>query len=100
MLLNNAGVCPNVKKRDNHASGDTERLQQTEIFSVNFHAAVRLTTALLPLLRKMPAGAARVMNISFGDGKLVFFAMTFVKSYNVWGTRANRLMSWRMASAC
>lgn len=73
MLVNNAGICPAMEECDKDAANDTELLHRTEILNVNFYAVVHLTTALLPLLRKAPPGAARVVSISSGDGELVFF---------------------------
>lgn len=73
MLVNNAGICPAMEECDKDVTNATELLRLTEIFNVNFYAVVHLTTALLPLLRKAPSGAARVVSISSGDGELVFF---------------------------
>src|SRR5262249_15651565 len=74
VLVNNAGV--QLEKADFGSSFNTtstvtpETLRQT--FETNFFAVVALTQALLPLLRKAPAG--RIVNLSSILGSLTLHA--------------------------
>ncbi|CDF38996.1 unnamed protein product [Chondrus crispus] len=68
VLVNNAASCPDHP-------GDTAKSASywNSVLQVNFFASVRLTESLLPLLQqslKYP----RVVNISSGDGELLFFS--------------------------
>lgn len=67
LLINNAGICPTYPS----GASDIEQHWKT-VMQVNFFAQVQLTNHLLPLLRRS-AYHARVINISSGDGEMLFF---------------------------
>lgn len=60
ILVNNAGVALGPLFGNNAESASQPLLKQT--FEVNFFAVIALTQALLPLLKKAPAG--RIVNLS------------------------------------
>lgn len=62
LLVNNAAICP---REENTTWG--------EVIQVNFHAPLQVIEGLFPLLHKSPY-FARVINISSGDGELIYFA--------------------------
>ncbi len=66
ILMNNAGV--NLRGDGLPGAADVAVVQQ--IFDTNFFGALRVAHAMLPLLRKSPAG--RIVNISSGLGSLTF----------------------------
>lgn len=66
VLVNNAAICP--VPNDSHSALDWH-----SVLEVNFCAPVRLTERLLPLLQRSPT-YPRVINISSGDGELLFFS--------------------------
>lgn len=68
LLINNAAICPDEP-------GGIDRLSAywQEVMDVNFCAAVQLTENLLPLLHRS-SRRARVINISSGDGELLYFS--------------------------
>lgn len=68
LLINNAAICPAPPTPSTH-----DHLHAA--LSVNFTAPVRLTEQLLPLLVRSPSHP-RVINISSGDGELLFFEHT------------------------
>ncbi|MEG1743504.1 MAG: SDR family NAD(P)-dependent oxidoreductase [Clostridia bacterium] len=60
ILVNNAGILPQFKKTISYS---TDQIKQA--FDVNFIAAAKMTSALLPLIKKSPNGA--VINMSSAD---------------------------------
>ncbi len=60
ILVNNAGIAEEGWGKNTTSSTPTETLQKT--FDTNLFAPVALTQALLPLIRKSPAG--RIVNLS------------------------------------
>ncbi len=61
ILINNAGVLLDGGSGDNDAVATPEKLLR-QTFDTNFFAVIALTQALLPLIRKSPAG--RIVNLS------------------------------------
>jgi len=61
ILVNNAGVASEALLGGNHTSSVSSEVLHTT-FEVNFFGVVATTQALLPLLRKAPAG--RIVNLS------------------------------------
>lgn len=85
--MNNAGV----NLRGDGLPGAADVAVVEKIFDTNFFGALRVAQAMLPLLRKSPAG--RIVNTSSGLGSLTFNsdpAWTFrdVKAFN--GTARTR----------
>ncbi len=70
ILINNAGVMLDNRKRNETSTTSQEVLRKT--FDTNFFAVVGLTQALLPLLRKSEAG--RIVNLSSILGSLTLHA--------------------------
>lgn len=66
ILVNNAGVALGALFGNNACTASQDLLRQT--FDVNFFAVTGLTQALLPLIRKAPAG--RIVNLSSILGSL------------------------------
>jgi NAD(P)-dependent dehydrogenase (short-subunit alcohol dehydrogenase family) len=66
ILVNNAAILKEPLLAASASSVPVETLRET--FEINFFAVVRLTQALLPLLRKSPAG--RIVNLSSILGSL------------------------------
>lgn len=66
ILVNNAGVALGPLFGSNACTASQDLLRQT--FDVNFFAVIGLTQALLPLIRKAPAG--RIVNLSSILGSL------------------------------
>ncbi|KAB2362913.1 SDR family oxidoreductase [Actinomadura montaniterrae] len=64
VLVNNAGISGGV--RDLPSEADLDRTRQ--VFETNLFGVMRVTNALLPLLRRSPA--ARIVNVSSGTGSL------------------------------
>lgn len=73
MLINNAAICKPDGNGNVNSGRDLEHDEWADTLKVNFYAVMRLTTELLPLLRRAPSGIARVVCVSSGDGELVFF---------------------------
>ncbi|KAI0562988.1 short chain dehydrogenase [Gracilaria domingensis] len=67
LLINNAAICP-----EDHFVRDVHP-PWNQVMQLNFFAQVHLTERLLPLL-DASSSFPRVINISSGDGELVFFA--------------------------
>ena len=63
-LVNNAGIAD----RGDGTPGEASLAAARRVFDVNFFAALALTQAMLPLLRK--SRAARIVNVSSGLGSL------------------------------
>lgn len=61
LLINNAGILPNA---DSSAHVQAETIDQT--FQTNVYGSLRLTQALLPLLKR--SDSARIVNVSSGMG--------------------------------
>ncbi|HXE08493.1 MAG TPA: SDR family oxidoreductase [Acidobacteriaceae bacterium] len=70
ILINNAGVL--LDPRSHNATSTTPLSMLRETFEINFFAAVALTQALLPLLRKSAAG--RIVNLSSILASLTYHA--------------------------
>jgi NAD(P)-dependent dehydrogenase (short-subunit alcohol dehydrogenase family) len=66
ILLNNAGV--NLRGDGPPGTADLDVVEK--VFETNFFGALRVAQAMLPLLRKSPAG--RIVNVSSGLGSLTF----------------------------
>ncbi|RKE06327.1 SDR family oxidoreductase [Catellatospora citrea] len=64
ILVNNAGIL--LERGQRPSTMPVEVLERT--FATNVYAVVRVTNALLPLLRRAPAG--RIVNLSSGLGSL------------------------------
>lgn len=62
LIVNNAAMCPRE-----------ERTTWDEVVQVNFRAPIQITEGLIPILHKS-CYYARVINISSGDGELLYFA--------------------------
>jgi NAD(P)-dependent dehydrogenase (short-subunit alcohol dehydrogenase family) len=71
ILVNNAGTMKEQMFENNAASVPTGTLRAT--FETNFFAVVELTQALLPLIRKSPAG--RIVNLSSILGSLTVHSL-------------------------
>jgi NAD(P)-dependent dehydrogenase (short-subunit alcohol dehydrogenase family) len=67
ILVNNAGIARDLANGGNATSTTSEAILR-ETFDANFFAPVALTQALLPLLKKAPAG--RIVNLSSILGSL------------------------------
>lgn len=67
LLINNAGICPTYPLDARHIQQHWETVMQ-----VNFYAQIQLTIHLLPLLQRS-VNYARVINVSSGDGEMLFF---------------------------
>lgn len=67
LLVNNAAVCPDDDSDDDGKHHEWDGVMQT---NVKAHAII--THALYPLLARSPAHA-RVVNVSSGDGEMVYF---------------------------
>lgn len=78
ILVNNAGITSEQWGRNNTSSTPLETLQKT--FDTNLFAPVALTAALLPLLRKSPAG--RIVNVSSILGSLTLHSEPTSPIYN------------------
>lgn len=68
LLINNAAICPTQPRSENEIA-----VYWREVMNINFHAPVRLTEKLLPLLHRSRRHP-RVVNISSGDGELLYFS--------------------------
>jgi NAD(P)-dependent dehydrogenase (short-subunit alcohol dehydrogenase family) len=77
ILMNNAGV--NLRGDALPGAADVNVVQK--IFDTNFFGALRVAQAMLPLLRKSPAG--RIVNISSGLGSLTLNSDPAWTGYNV-----------------
>jgi NAD(P)-dependent dehydrogenase (short-subunit alcohol dehydrogenase family) len=71
ILINNAGVMKESMGGPN-ATSTTDVTLVRETFNTNFFAVIELTQALLPLIRKSPAG--RIVNLSSILGSLALHA--------------------------
>jgi NAD(P)-dependent dehydrogenase (short-subunit alcohol dehydrogenase family) len=76
ILINNAGV--NLPADGLPGAADPAVVQR--IFDTNFFGALRVTQAMLPLLRKSQAG--RIVNVSSGLGSLTLSSDTSSPTYN------------------
>jgi NAD(P)-dependent dehydrogenase (short-subunit alcohol dehydrogenase family) len=76
ILMNNAGV----NLRGDGLPGTADVAVVHQIFDTNFFGALRVAQAMLPLLRKSPAG--RIVNISSGLGSLTFNSDPAWSGYN------------------
>lgn len=68
ILVNNAGTVHPEEPLFSNSSATVSRVALRQTFDVNFFGLVELTQALLPLIRKSPAG--RIVNISSMLGSL------------------------------
>lgn len=68
LLINNAAVCPPYPK-----SSSQQHDHWRDVMQINFRAHLRLTQRLLPLLHRSQRHA-RVVNVSSGDGELLYFS--------------------------
>lgn len=75
-LINNAGI--NLPGDGLPGSADLNAVQK--VFDTNFFGALRVAQAMLPLLRKSPAG--RIVNISSGLGSITFNSDPSWPGYN------------------
>ncbi len=83
ILVNNAGVMiefENASARRSNQTSTTSADVLRKTFDINFFAPVALTQALLPLLRKSPAG--RIVNLSSILGSLALHADSKSSVYN------------------
>lgn len=78
ILVNNAGIADEGWGKNTTSSTSAETLEKT--FATNFFAPVALTQALLPLLRKSPAG--RIVNLSSILGSLTLHSDPKSPIYN------------------
>jgi NAD(P)-dependent dehydrogenase (short-subunit alcohol dehydrogenase family) len=76
ILINNAGV--NLRGDGPPGAADLTVVQK--VFDANFFGALRVTQAMLPLLRKSAAG--RIVNVSSGLGSLTFNSDPSWSGYN------------------
>jgi NAD(P)-dependent dehydrogenase (short-subunit alcohol dehydrogenase family) len=76
ILVNNAGV----NLRGDGLPGAADPAVVQKVFDTNFFGALRVVRAMLPLLRKSPAG--RIVNISSGLGSLTFNSDPSWSGYN------------------
>jgi NAD(P)-dependent dehydrogenase (short-subunit alcohol dehydrogenase family) len=76
ILMNNAGV--NLPGDGTPGAADPAVVRR--IFDTNFFGALRVAQAMLPLLRKSPAG--RIVNVSSGLGSLTLSSDPSSPSYN------------------
>lgn len=67
LLVNNAAICPDYPSEVHDVHEHWRSVMQ-----VNFFAHVQLTTRLLPLLQRS-SKLSRIINISSGDGELLYF---------------------------
>jgi NAD(P)-dependent dehydrogenase (short-subunit alcohol dehydrogenase family) len=77
ILMNNAGV--NLRGDGLPGAADLGAVQK--VFDANFFGALRVAQAMLPMLRKSPAG--RIVNISSGLGSLTFNSDPAWSGYDV-----------------
>ena len=68
ILVNNAGMFHSQEQLSGNSTGTVSMQALRETFNVNFFGMVELTQALLPLIKKSPAG--RIVNISSMLGSL------------------------------
>jgi NAD(P)-dependent dehydrogenase (short-subunit alcohol dehydrogenase family) len=82
VLVNNAGIAAGTfpGTGPEHSAGDVPAELLHKVFETNFFAPVALTKALLPLLRKSPAG--RIVNLSSILGSLTLQANPESPIYN------------------
>ncbi len=76
ILVNNAGV--NLRGDGPPGAADLGVVQK--VLDINFFGALRVTQAMLPLLRKSPAG--RIVNVSSGLGSLAYNSDPSWSGYN------------------
>ncbi len=72
ILINNAGVMLESEDMMANTSATVSQQDLRATFDTNFFAVVALTQALLPLIRKSPAG--RIVNVSSILGSITFHA--------------------------
>lgn len=68
VLVNNAGISGRPGGREPQAPGAEDIAVIRAVFETNFFGIIMVTDALLPLLRRSPAG--RIVNVSSGVGSL------------------------------
>ncbi len=68
VLVNNAGIAGPAGGRGRQIPGSADLDVIRAVFETNFFGVIRVTDALLPLLRRSPA--ARIVNVSSGTGSL------------------------------
>lgn len=87
ILINNAGV--NLRGDGLPGSADLSAVQK--VFDTNFFGALRVAQAMLPLLRKSPAG--RIVNVSSGLGSLA------LNSDSAWSGYTTKVIGYNASKA-